>query len=280
MVYEFNYIKCSNFKLCIIFILLWAYLSFGEACDSICGSLPTWHDGFLALMALGGIFIGVALWAEEPFILGGEGFVHQWAFALETLETILMPVAVLVGQILQKTADRQLTLGRLKLTQRAHPARLHLLWSYSRWASCIPRRCWSTGSHNISHSMGSPLSGHTSSQTGTPCNSGSHSARSFWPKGTHLRERISERSESILSKVSNFMQTVKQLCLDGWQNICAGMNYKQLMSSRTRSLTSSFMLLGVSASYFSTFIFPSHLSTVLHSVLQPGAEGDRWEGYK
>lgn len=113
MVHEFNYIKCSNFKFCIKFILLWAYLSFGEACASICGFLPTWHDGFLALMALGGIFIGVALCAEELFILGGEGFVHQWAFALETLETILMPVAVLVGQILQKTADRHLTLGRL-----------------------------------------------------------------------------------------------------------------------------------------------------------------------
>jgi len=36
-----------------------------------------WHDGFLALMALGGILIGVALSAEELFILGGEGLVHK-----------------------------------------------------------------------------------------------------------------------------------------------------------------------------------------------------------
>lgn len=35
-----------------------------------------WHDGFLALMTLGGIFIGVALSAEKLLILGGEGFVH------------------------------------------------------------------------------------------------------------------------------------------------------------------------------------------------------------
>lgn len=36
-----------------------------------------WHDSFLALMALGGILIGVAFSAEELFILGGEGLVHK-----------------------------------------------------------------------------------------------------------------------------------------------------------------------------------------------------------
>lgn len=36
-----------------------------------------WHNGFLALMALGGIFIGVALGAQQLLILGGEGLVHQ-----------------------------------------------------------------------------------------------------------------------------------------------------------------------------------------------------------
>lgn len=35
------------------------------------------HDGFLALMTLGGILIGVALSAEQLLILGGEGLVHQ-----------------------------------------------------------------------------------------------------------------------------------------------------------------------------------------------------------
>lgn len=62
----------------------------------------TRHYGFLALVALGGILVGVALSAEELLILGGEGLVHQRAFALEALETVLMPVAVLVGQILQQ----------------------------------------------------------------------------------------------------------------------------------------------------------------------------------
>lgn len=65
-------------------------------------SALTWHDGFLALVALGGVLIGVALSTEELLILGGEGLVHQGALALEALETVLMPVAVLVGQILQK----------------------------------------------------------------------------------------------------------------------------------------------------------------------------------
>lgn len=52
-------------------------------------------------MALGGVLVGVALCAEELLILGGEGLVHQRALALEALEAVLMPVAVLVGQILQ-----------------------------------------------------------------------------------------------------------------------------------------------------------------------------------
>lgn len=59
--------------------------------------LPTWHDGFLAFVALGGILIGVALSAKELLILGRERFVHQGALALEALETVLMPVSVLVG---------------------------------------------------------------------------------------------------------------------------------------------------------------------------------------
>jgi len=36
-----------------------------------------WHDGFLAVMALGGIFIGVTLGAQKLLILGGERLVHQ-----------------------------------------------------------------------------------------------------------------------------------------------------------------------------------------------------------
>lgn len=47
-------------------------------------------------MALGGILVGVALSTQELLILSGEGLVHQGAFALEALETVLMPVAVLV----------------------------------------------------------------------------------------------------------------------------------------------------------------------------------------
>lgn len=52
-------------------------------------------------MALGGVLVGVALCAEELLILGGEGLVHQRALALEALEAVLVPVAILVGQILQ-----------------------------------------------------------------------------------------------------------------------------------------------------------------------------------
>jgi hypothetical protein len=62
----------------------------------------TRHDGLLALVALGGVLIGVALSAEQLVILGGEGLVHQRAFTLEAVETLLVPVAVLVGQVLRR----------------------------------------------------------------------------------------------------------------------------------------------------------------------------------
>lgn len=86
---------------CGILCLYWLNLN----CCSLLGFLSTWHDGFLALMALGGILIRVALGAEELLILGGEGLVHQRAFALETLETLLMPVTILIGQILCQTGN-------------------------------------------------------------------------------------------------------------------------------------------------------------------------------
>lgn len=60
----------------------------------------TWHDGFLACGALGRVVVGVALGAEQQVILGSEGLFHQRAAALCTLETLLVPVAILVGQIL------------------------------------------------------------------------------------------------------------------------------------------------------------------------------------
>lgn len=77
-----------------------------------CDHLHTWHDGFLAVVALGGILIGIALSAEELLILSGEGLVHQRALALEAHEAVLMPVAVLVGQILQaQQSDTQNPVG-------------------------------------------------------------------------------------------------------------------------------------------------------------------------
>lgn len=62
-----NYIKClSGISVGFVFIA-----------SAFSGGFCTWHNGFLALMALGGILVGVALCAEELFILGGEGLVHQ-----------------------------------------------------------------------------------------------------------------------------------------------------------------------------------------------------------
>lgn len=68
--HELNYIKCHSGN-SIVFIFI------ASGFDSVFLVFRTWHNGFLALMALGGILIGVALCAEELFILGGEGLVHQ-----------------------------------------------------------------------------------------------------------------------------------------------------------------------------------------------------------
>lgn len=65
----------------------------------------TWHDCFLASIALGGIIIRMTFSAEQQIILGRKGLFHQRAAALCALETLLMPVAILVGQVLAVTAN-------------------------------------------------------------------------------------------------------------------------------------------------------------------------------
>lgn len=62
--------------------------------------LLTRHDGLLALIALGGVLVGVAFSAEQLRVLGWERLVHQGVVTLEAVEAVIMPVAVLVGQIL------------------------------------------------------------------------------------------------------------------------------------------------------------------------------------
>ena len=66
------------------------------------GSELTWHDGLLAVETFGGVLVGVALGAQELLIFGGEGLVHQRTAALEAVEAVFVPVAVLVGQILEE----------------------------------------------------------------------------------------------------------------------------------------------------------------------------------
>lgn len=60
----------------------------------------TWHNGFLAVVALGGIIIGMTLSAQQHIILGCKCFFHQRAATLGTVETLIMPMTILVRQIL------------------------------------------------------------------------------------------------------------------------------------------------------------------------------------
>lgn len=63
--------------------------------------LLAWHDGLQARMAFGGVLAAVALDAHRHVVLGGERPIHQRAAALDAEEALAVPVAVLVGQILQ-----------------------------------------------------------------------------------------------------------------------------------------------------------------------------------
>lgn len=62
----------------------------------------TWHDGLLAGVALGGVVVCVAFSAEQQILLGCKSLFYQCATALGTLEALLMPVAILIGQILRR----------------------------------------------------------------------------------------------------------------------------------------------------------------------------------
>lgn len=64
-----------------------------------------WHDGLLAGGALGGVIIGVTLGAQQEVVFSREGLLHQRAAALGALETLLMPVAVLVREVLTVTTN-------------------------------------------------------------------------------------------------------------------------------------------------------------------------------
>lgn len=65
----------------------------------------TWHDGFLAFLALGRVFIGIAVGAQQLFLLGSKGLVHQRASTPGAMEAAFMPVPILVGQVLAVAAD-------------------------------------------------------------------------------------------------------------------------------------------------------------------------------
>lgn len=70
----------------------------------------TWHDGLPALMALRRVLMGVAVGAQQLLCFGSKGLVHQRVLAPRAVETGVMPVPVLVGQILAVTSDRLPTL--------------------------------------------------------------------------------------------------------------------------------------------------------------------------
>lgn len=73
---------------------------------SLSGLAPTWHDALLALLAAGRVLLRVAVGAEQLVLLGSERLVHKGPPAPRAVETGLVPVSVLVGQVLQAQSTR------------------------------------------------------------------------------------------------------------------------------------------------------------------------------
>ena len=61
----------------------------------------TRHDGLLAVEALGGALVRIALRAQQALVLGSKRLFHQRAIALGTVETSFVPVPAFVTKILQ-----------------------------------------------------------------------------------------------------------------------------------------------------------------------------------
>lgn len=61
----------------------------------------TWHDGSLAVEALGGTLIGIAVCAQQALILGNKRLFHQRVMAFVAPEASFMPVTVFVTKILR-----------------------------------------------------------------------------------------------------------------------------------------------------------------------------------
>lgn len=62
-------------------------------------------------MALGGVLVGIAFSAQHLVVLGGERHVHQGLLAFEAVEALLVPVAILIGQVLLGGENRVSTSG-------------------------------------------------------------------------------------------------------------------------------------------------------------------------
>lgn len=60
----------------------------------------TRHDGLLAVEALGGALVRIALRAQQTFILGSKRLFHQRVIAFGAIEACFMPVSAFVTKIL------------------------------------------------------------------------------------------------------------------------------------------------------------------------------------
>lgn len=75
------------------------HCSFSQTPDSPCDL--TRHDGLLAVEALGGALIRIALRAQQALILGNKRLFHQSVITFGTVEASLVPVPAFVTKILR-----------------------------------------------------------------------------------------------------------------------------------------------------------------------------------
>lgn len=90
-------------------------------------------------MALGGVLIGIAFSAQHLVVLGGERHVHQGLLAFEAVEALLVPVAILIGQVLLGGEKRVSTsgYGQDPSATRGGGSILHTTFFSLHFGSCL-----------------------------------------------------------------------------------------------------------------------------------------------
>lgn len=163
-------------------------------------SAATCQDGLVAAMAAGRVLSGAALPAHDAIILGAERLLGQRLVALGTAETVLVPVAPLVAQLLVGPWGKNMGEGSRRRRSVNRLARLkgrrrRLPWTPQGLVDGTRRRCWRRTWCGSERTPACPRDGQTSSHPGPPGSRSSGRSLPSWVRrsGRHLAQQEGDR---------------------------------------------------------------------------------------